>query len=61
MPAEPTQEMLAWYARNQAAVDRWLSHNPPMAGWGYSRIGWAYLEMPNPETIIGRLLLALGA
>lgn len=50
-----------WYERNQAAVDAWLLKGDveePM--FERDPIGYAYMEMPNPETMIGRFMLKLG-
>jgi len=57
----------AWYLRNGPAVERWLERHPPPADFVRGaweprrRAAWAYLEMPNPETWLGRFLLSLGA
>lgn len=50
----------AWYDRNRAAVDRWLVSHPPDGPYGGCPHYYAYAEMPNPETVIGRILLRLG-
>lgn len=57
MTNEETRRALAWYARNSEAVSVWLVKHPPPDAWCGSRVEWAYLEMPNPETAIGRVLL----
>ncbi len=59
-------ERLAWYRRNVRAIEQWLNRNPPPALWEPEepefkrRLSWAYTEMPDPESTVGRILLALG-
>ncbi len=58
--------MLDWYERNRARVDAWLARNPPPPNFAATappdlrRLEWAFLEMPDPERLLGRVLLALG-
>lgn len=47
--------------RRDPEVREWLADHPPPPEWRGDRMEWAFLEMPDPDTFFGRLLLRLGA
>lgn len=52
----------AWCAahENDPRVLGWLARNPPPPEWPASALEWAWDEMPDPDSLVGRLLLAVG-
>lgn len=61
--AELEEEMWAWVSkhRRDPRVTRWLTKHPPPAEWEGSAIEYAYLEMPDLNSVVGRVARWLGA
>lgn len=56
------EDMAAWVKvhRRDPAVRQWLVDHPPPSGWRGTPLQWAYTEMPNPDSVVGQLLMYLG-
>ena len=47
--------------RRDPRVVKWIARHPPPVEWEGRAIEYAYLEMPDPDSLIGRFVSWLGA